>query len=335
MWNAVRFGRTGLLSMAILFLLPTAGHGLEESGLEREAPSLRAWFGQAASRGWFRSPRDGVRIEYAVLPAADEKGAILLLPGESSSFLQYRELAYDLRGIGFSLYMMDHRGQGLSARLLDDPARSYVHDYRDWMADLHAFYGIVASQRPHGRVFLLGHSVGAVMAALFASENPALLSGIVLANPLFRFQTPLPEPIAYALLRVEILFGREKGPSPWPMGDPGTKSAVRTALSAADGAEARVVPQGGATVRLLKEIRDLGTRALRRAPRIQAPVLLLEAAEDAIARRDMMEEAGRRMRSCRRLVIDQAGHDLFFERDAARSAALDAVRAFLEGISRP
>jgi lysophospholipase len=324
----------------VLLLLATGGaHGVEESVLERDAArTVRTWFDGAAERGHFLSPRDGVRLEYAVVSAREEKGALVVLPGESSTFLQYRELAYDLRESGFSLYLMDLRGQGLSERLVGDPKKSYVHDYRDWMADLDSFFRIVVSARPHGKVFLLGHSLGGAMAALFASENPGFLSGVTLASPRFRFPTSFPEPVAYALLRMEILFGRERdfapgyGPDPIPRfeDNPLTTSPVRFAVLAADAAEAPGTAEVGATVRLLKEIRDLGTQALRRAGRIRTPVLLLEPEDDRIARRDMMEEARRKIRSCRAVVFPQARHGLLFERDAVRDEVLLELKAFLK-----
>lgn len=346
MGNVVLWGKRGFLCAALWTLIAAGSYAVEESALRDGAPArIRGWFDAASARGHFPSTRGGVPIEYAVLPVAEEKGALVLLPGESSGYLQYRELAYDLRDSGWSLYMMDLRGQGLSGRLPGVQGRSYVHDYRDWMTDLYSFFRTVVSAKPHARVVLMGRSVGASLAALFASENPALLSGVVLVSPMFRFPTPLPEPVAYTLLRLEILFGREMDPVPWKTpdsaagtasgGDPRTTSAVRSALFASDAAEFPAPSTGGATVRLLKEIRDLGTRALRHAGRIGAPVLLLEAAEDVVARRDMMEEARRRIRSCRAVVMPEARHDLLFERDAVRDAVLGELSAFLAGRAAP
>ena len=47
---------------------------------------------------------------------AAEKGAIVLVSGRTESMLKYKEVAYDLFRNGWSVYIHDHRGQGLSDR---------------------------------------------------------------------------------------------------------------------------------------------------------------------------------------------------------------------------
>ncbi len=36
------------------------------------------------------------------------------------------------------IYVLDHRGQGFSPRLLDDPGKAHVGDFADYVADLQA-----------------------------------------------------------------------------------------------------------------------------------------------------------------------------------------------------
>ena len=44
----------------------------------------------------------------------------MVVNGRTEYAEKYAELFYDLKDLGFSLYIYDHRGQGLSSRLLAD-----------------------------------------------------------------------------------------------------------------------------------------------------------------------------------------------------------------------
>lgn len=55
----------------------------------------------------------------------DEKNdrVIVVCPGRIESYIKYAELAYDLFHLGFDVLIIDHRGQGLSGRMLPDTHR--------------------------------------------------------------------------------------------------------------------------------------------------------------------------------------------------------------------
>lgn len=92
-------------------------------------------------------------------------------PGDDSrSMLALKALADEYRVVFF-----DQRGTGLSERV--DAAR----------LTLDAQYGdldaVVAQQAPGGRVHLVGHSWGAMLAAGWAARHPERVGGLVLAEP--------------------------------------------------------------------------------------------------------------------------------------------------------
>ena len=60
---------------------------------------------------------NNISIAYATNFKRPEKPFIVIVPGRSESYLKYQELAFDLDIQGYDSVIIDHRGQGLSARL--------------------------------------------------------------------------------------------------------------------------------------------------------------------------------------------------------------------------
>lgn len=80
--------------------------------------------------------KDGVVIRYMRMTAASHKKAIFIVPGRSESYSKYPEVVWDLFNCGYDIFVMDHRGQGLSGRLLDDPQLGHVAQFSDYVDDL-------------------------------------------------------------------------------------------------------------------------------------------------------------------------------------------------------
>ncbi len=109
---------------------------------ETDVPSLYQqtlpdFWRQHAVEGEFKG-KDGVTIRYAALRQAKVERAILIVNGRVESYLKYQELAWDLWRQGYSLYLIDHRGQGMSGRMLNDPQKGYVDQFDDYVVESQA-----------------------------------------------------------------------------------------------------------------------------------------------------------------------------------------------------
>ena len=75
---------------------------------------------------WARTP-DGTSLRYGVLPTdGTPRGAVLLLPGYSEFIEKYLETGSELQRAGYSVLLLDWRGQGLSDRKLSDHHKGHV-----------------------------------------------------------------------------------------------------------------------------------------------------------------------------------------------------------------
>ena len=161
------------------------------------------------------SGKDGKSIGYISFVEASSDDAIIILNGRTENYLKYLETAYDLRGLGASIYMMDHRGQGHSQRLLSDKDKGYVKSFNDYVEDLKKFVDHIVKPEGHSRVFILAHSLGGAVATRFSQTYPGKVQGLMLSAPMLEINTsPYPESIAYAAARTLTWFWQGESYAP-------------------------------------------------------------------------------------------------------------------------
>lgn len=110
--------------------------------------------------------------------------AVLFLHGWSDYFFN-EELAEFWTGQGFAFFALDMHNHGRS--LHAGTHGGYVADLDDYDAEITAAIGIIASLHPGTgdppTVALMGHSTGGLIAALWASRHPGLVSQLILDSP--------------------------------------------------------------------------------------------------------------------------------------------------------
>ena len=133
-------------------------------------------------------------------PGAIRKGSIVISNGRTETYLKYKEMAVTLWCRGFSVYMMDHRGQGLSIRILiynesskgaedaysptDYENRGHVEVFDNYVNDLKTFVEKEAGIPKDAPKILLAHSMGGGIAARLIQKYPKLFSVAILSSPM-------------------------------------------------------------------------------------------------------------------------------------------------------
>ena len=78
----------------------------------------------------------GVVLSCAHMIQAKPSNALIIVNGRIESYLKYQDLANDFYQQGYSVYMYDHRGQGLSGRQLSNKHKGHVDSFSDYVDDL-------------------------------------------------------------------------------------------------------------------------------------------------------------------------------------------------------
>ncbi|MEB6607841.1 alpha/beta fold hydrolase [Aeromonas sanarellii] len=313
---------------------------------EHEVPALYQqtlpdFWRQHAVEGAFKG-KDGITIRYAALRQAKVDRAILIVNGRVESYLKYQELAWDLWRQGYSLYLIDHRGQGLSGRMLVDPEKGYVDQFDDYVVDLKQFHDEVIAQDKPAKLFLLAHSMGGAISARYLERWPGDIQAAVLSSPMMGINLGgLPKWLAKGLAatmgRVGGWFGEAPyGPGQGPYEDHGFADNELTHSEARYQAFRQVYAQhpqirlGGATAHWIHQGIAGSDAAVADAGAIKTPLLVLQAGDDSVVDNAAQDAfcANARCEGGKPLRIEGAWHELFIEADPQRQAALNATLAF-------
>lgn len=169
-------------------------------------------------RAVFVNARDGTRIRF-VLWNGGTRGLALVLPGRSECVEKYGRMTHELVDRGFSVAILDFRGQGLSDRQDNSTAVGHVGDFSEYQLDLSALLAhpdVDAIPGPH---VMFAHSMGGCV-GLRALQSEHTFVAAIFSSPMLglhlpgakRLYAPLLAKIGVALgLGKKALAGQPKG----------------------------------------------------------------------------------------------------------------------------
>src|SRR5579871_1244544 len=137
---------------------------------------------------------DGSKVFYRNWKSANAaKAVVVLAHGFNSHSGYYQWVAEQLTAKNFEVYALDFPGRGQS-----DGERYYVADYNAFVKNIDKLVDIAQSARPGLPTFLLGHSAGGVLSAVYTLDCQQKLNGFICES--FAFEVPAPD-FALAVLR--------------------------------------------------------------------------------------------------------------------------------------
>jgi lysophospholipase len=291
--------------------------------------------------GFFES-FDGLKLRYALFKSQIQpfKGTVVIVQGRNESIEKYAETIRELTESGLWVAAFDWRGQGGSPRLLDNPRLGYVGHFDDYEKDLNAFLQKVVLPDAKLPFFLVGHSMGGLIALSAAPRLASRIERIVISAPFLELAATKPPPgVVRFLAWLTCLVGLGARPSSREKPASGftknvlTSDPVRYARNQALVTAHPELGLGRPTWRWLHE--SLKTARRVRSPahlqRITIPTLVLGPTRDRVASYPAMEKMSRFFRAGHLISIDGASHELFQESDKYRAQAMAALKAFLPG----
>ncbi len=284
---------------------------------------------------------DGLHLRLALAPPLPGGRSLLLLPGRTEFLEKYADVFGELRRRGFRVASLDWRGQGASSRLLADPRRGHVDDFRAFQRDLDALLALCEAELPRPW-FALAHSMGAMILAERLVTAPTTVTAAALSAPMFGIKLdPLSRLVGPVLVEVACRlgfagrWGLGQGPEPLagdePVGNVLTSDHDRFRRYRQRCRANSDKLLGGVTWGWLRAAFGAMRRLARPGAleRLTTPVLILEAGHERVVDPRAADRAAARLPSVRRLVLPGAEHELLMERDDVRDRVFAAIDRFL------
>ena len=142
--------------------------------------------------------QDGTSIYWkAWLPEGTPKAVVHLIHGYAEHIERYGNVVNELVPAGYAVFGNDHRGHGKS-----QGRRGHVKSFQEFIDDERQFsLEVIKAQFPNTPYFVLGHSMGSLIALNYAEQNPDSLKALVLSGTGSQPGTDIPK-ILIALTKV-------------------------------------------------------------------------------------------------------------------------------------
>ena len=321
----------------------------EEGLIERYETDIKAFWEQGRFSSF--TGVDNIDIQYAEFVSESNKQCIVLVPGRTEGYLKYKELSFDLVNQGFNLFIIDHRGQGLSGKMLSNPEKGYVELFDHYSDDLHYFVDNIVQSACDNEIFLLAHSMGGAISARYLQRYVTPIKAAMLASPMIAINSGgIPNWLAEFIIasgdNLAALLGKESwyflgqgDYSATPFADNALmQSSVRYQIFTDLYANEKALQLGGVTYHWLSEAIAVNKAIFSDISKLKVPTQVMQAGADTVVDNQAQDDFCAQLHqanpnSCpagKPLVIENARHEIFFELDKMRIPGIEATLAWFK-----
>jgi len=261
----------------------------------------------------------GTEIRYQYwLPDGGPDASLLIVHGLAEHCGRYANVIDRFVPRGYAVYGVDHIGHGKSTG-----RRVYVKRFGDFIAVLKTYVDRIIEWQPGAPLFMIGHSLGALIGAVYLLDHPGDLAGAILSGPLVKIPDNV-SPATVLLSRLLSVVLPKLGVAAVDATGVSRDPAVVRAY-----VEDPLVYTGKTTARLGCEMLKAMHRVAEEASKIQLPLLVLQGGADRLVSPDGAEMLHRLAGSTDKTlkVYDGLHHEVYNEPE--RDVVLADVEAWL------
>jgi alpha-beta hydrolase superfamily lysophospholipase len=173
--------------------------------------------------------------------------------------------------LGYAAYGIDHIGHGKS-----EGTRVYVERFDDYTNTLKVYFDKIRVWQPGKPIFLVGHSMGGLISAVYLLAHQAELAGAVLSGPAVKIPSHVTPPILFVGKILSALipkFGLLALEADGVSRDPAVVQAY---------VSDPLVYRGKMTARLAAEMLEAMQTIRDQAARITLPIMIVQGSADRL-----------------------------------------------------
>ena len=306
----------------------------DESQLGDNQASIEAFWQQKVTAGSLTFSEIELANAYVLAPNATQ--AVVISSGRIECFLKYKELIWELYNNDYAVFIVDHPGQGLSSRQLNNSHKGFIEDFAVYVDAFAYFIEKVVNPCWSGPKIMLAHSMGSAIAALYLKTNAQAFQKAIFCAPMFGIHLGAPPQwlaeglvnTLYALgLKTTYLPGQSNyNPKPFDQNQL-TGSEVRYQHFRALYHTVPELQLGGVTIAWLKAA-FTATKEIANTT-LDLEILLLQAADDEIVDNQAQNIWVTRQTHTTLVCFEAAKHELLCEQDKVRRPVMSHIYDFL------
>jgi lysophospholipase len=281
---------------------------------------------------------DGFDINYHTIKRG-MKTAIVIIPGRTEPTRKYAEVVWDLRDEKADFFLMDHRGQGYSQRMLTDPHKGYVEKFEHYIDDFDKFLQQQVLNQGYEKIYLIAHSMGGAIGLYHHILKGRTFDKIVAVAPMLEVETgSFSHTFTLNYMRFltvmglgeNYVHGADRGSVDFPFeNNEVTHSEARFQMARDLERDNLFLVMGGATNHWVVEALVAGRKISRKKKKLRdVPILMLQAGQDTFVRSRRQNKVCK-LKNCRKVRFEDAKHEIIMESDDIRNDAMKEIIEFL------
>jgi len=221
--------------------------------------------------GSFKGVRNTKIYYQGWLPEGDPRAVLIVVHGLGEHCGRYMNVVNHLVPLGHALYGLDHIGHGKS-----EGTRELVERFEDYTNTLTIYCNMVKGWQTGKPIFLLGHSMGGLIASYYLLDHQANFRGGILSAPFVKVSDSISQ-ATITIGKILSVVTPRAGLVTLDVGGISRDPEVVTAY-----VNDPLVFHGKTPVRLGAELLKAMLRVRAEAHRITLPLLILQGGEDRL-----------------------------------------------------
>ena len=259
--------------------------------------------------GSFKGVRNANIYFQAWLPEGDARAVLILVHGLGEHCGRYMNVVNHFVPLGYALYGLDHIGHGKS-----EGTRELVERFEDYISTLTTYYDMVKGWQTGKPVFLLGHSMGGLIASYYLLDHQANFRGGILSAPFVKVSDSISQATIIVGKILSVVAPRARLVTLDANGISLDPEVVRAYVNDP------LVFHGKTPVRLGAELLKAMLRVRAEADRITLPLIILQGGGDRLidpaCGQILYDKAGSKDKTIK--VYEGLYHEVFNEPERAR-----------------